>query len=67
MTVGRFIRDDELPALAACDATRLTPLLVRCHEGRFTTPAQNAAALIAVVEAAGWTVRDVCIVGEAGP
>ena len=41
---------ESLAALAANPRTRLTPVLVRCGSGRFTTPAQNAAHFIDIIE-----------------
>jgi hypothetical protein len=56
-----FLTDEKVALIAGDDLTRLQLILVRCHEGRFMAPAQDVAALLAVVEAAGWYVRDVSL------
>ena len=56
-----FLTEAGLAALAASDCHRLTPCLVRWHEGRAVVSAQDVAPIIAATEAGGWTVRDVSI------
>jgi len=56
-----FLTETEVAALAGRDSTRLTQVLVRCGGSRFTCAAQDAARLIAAVEASGDYVRDVSL------
>lgn len=56
-----FLTETEVAALAGRDSTRLTQVLVRCGGSRFTCAAQDAARLIAAVEASGDHVRDVSL------
>jgi hypothetical protein len=54
-----YLTDRTLAELAARD--RLRQVLVRCGGCRFIAPAQDAARIIAAVEASGDYVRDVSI------
>jgi len=54
-----FLSESTLARLAQVDRLRL--VLVRWHQGRCLTPAQDAAGLIAAAEAGGWTVRAISI------
>ena len=55
-----FITSDDLPAVISHD--RLVMLQVRCGGKRFTAPAQDVPALIALVEKDGSDyIRDVCL------
>lgn len=56
-----FLTETEVAALAGRESTRLTQVLVRCVRCRFTCAAQDAARLIAAVEASGDYVRDVSL------
>jgi hypothetical protein len=53
-----FFKPDEVAELAATDADRLTPILVRCGCCRFSAPAQDVKFLTEAVEKAGDYVRD---------
>lgn len=58
-----FLTDTDVALLAADPRTRLTPCLVRCGSGRFTTPAQDVAHFVAIIERDHVDyVRDVSIV-----
>lgn len=57
-----FISEPSLAAIAADPHTRLTPVLVRCGNGRFVAAAQDAAHFIKAIEASGQDyVRDVSL------
>ena len=56
-----FLTETEVAALTRRESTRLTQVLVRCGGSRFTCAAQDAARLIAAVEASGDYVRDVSL------
>lgn len=56
-----FLTDEQVASLAGRHSTRLTQVLVRCGGSRFTCSAQDAARLIAAVEASGDYVRDVSL------
>ena len=56
-----FLSPTELAEVAEDGKTRLTPLLVRFHEGRLTAPAQYVKSIIDALTGAGWCVRDVSI------
>jgi len=57
-----FVTEDQLAVIAEDDETRMTPILVRCGNGRFTCPAQNAAWFIKIINAEGTDyVRDASI------
>ena len=54
-----FLTHEDVAALAADDAARLTPLLIRFGGCRLTCPAQDVTTIIAALEAAGDYCRDV--------
>lgn len=54
-----FLTAAELADLAAFD--RLRQVLVRCGQGRFRCPAQDATHFMRCVQAGGDYVRDVCL------
>lgn len=54
-----FITAEDLVDLARL--SRLTPCLIRWHEGRATAPAQDVARLIDATTRGGWCVRDVSL------
>ena len=54
-----FITAEDLVELARL--SRLTPCLIRWHEGRATAPAQDVARLIDATTRGGWCVRDVSL------
>lgn len=57
-----FVTEEQLKVIAEDEETRMTPVLVRCGLGRFTTPAQDAAHFVKIIEAEGSDyVRDVSI------
>lgn len=37
---------------------RLKPILIRCHEGRMTAPAQDVPGIVKALQGAGWGIRD---------
>lgn len=59
-----FCQPEDVKALASDPDTRLTPLLVRCHEGRFTAPAQDIETFVSACERAGLCVRDVSLISD---
>ena len=58
---GGFLKPEDVEYIASTDYGRLTPLLVRFHEGRLTAPAQDVNAIISGLTVAGWCVRDVSL------
>ena len=63
---GGFLTQQDVAALAGHSVSRLWPLLVRCHGGRFVAPAQDVAHFIELIERApgGDFVRDVSFPAE---
>jgi hypothetical protein len=66
---GGFLTEHAVEALATLEATRLTPVLVRCGGGRFTCAMQDVAHFIALVESGTHEghrdyVRDVSLPAE---
>jgi hypothetical protein len=61
---GGFVTAAQLAWLAVHPTSRLWLMLVRCHGGRFMTPAQDVAHFIACAEAGGDGVRDVSFPAE---
>ena len=59
-----FLRPDDVQAIAADPATRLHPLIIRCHEARCYVPADQLETVLAALERGGLTVRDVSILAE---
>lgn len=55
-----FVTKEDVAMIAACGATRLTMLLIRCGGGRFLAPAQDVDHFITAIEKSGDDyVRDV--------
>jgi hypothetical protein len=62
-----FLKASEVATLRLDATHRLTPLLIRFHEGRLTAPAQDVDAIIAGLEKAGWGLRDVSLPARQEP
>lgn len=62
-TTFGFLSEAQVERLAADPATRMTPVLVRCGNGRFTCPAQNVAHFVGIIENSNGEdhVRDVSL------
>jgi hypothetical protein len=57
-----FLSASDVAALAADGRTRLTKVLVRCGNGRFTCSAQDVAWFVGIITASGKEhVRDVSL------
>jgi len=59
-----FVTKEQLRAIALDRDVRGMPMLLRFHEGRYIFPAAGVERGIAESEAAGWCLRDVCIVAS---
>lgn len=46
---GGFLTEEDMKAMAENDATRLVQVLVRCGNGRFVCPAQDAQHFINII------------------
>lgn len=57
-----FLTETEVSRIAGDEQTRLTPLLVRCHGGRFVAPADQVQHFIMIIERQmSDTVRDISL------
>jgi hypothetical protein len=57
-----FLREDHVKQMAECDATRLCMVLVRCGNGRFACPAQDAQHFVDIITKEGSDyVRDLSL------